>query len=198
MYYPLLILVSMTAWGFLHSWLASLRTKQTAKYLFGEHINRIYRIFFVGIAILTLSPILAMLVYLPSRLLWRIPVPWIYGTIMVQLLAVVGLIVTILKTDIWAFVGLRQLKHPEVEEKKDLIVTGLYKFVRHPLYLLVIIFLWLIPYMTDIVLAFVIASTGYFIFGSIPEERKMRKIYGDTYRRYQQDVPRIIPWIKYK
>lgn len=195
MIYPFLIVISMTAWGCLHSWLASLRTKQTARQLLGERIDRFYRILFVGIALLTLSPILAMLVFLPSRLLWRIPAPWVYGTTVIQVAAVVGLIVTIFKTDVWSFVGLRQLKHPDGEEKKTLVVKGLYGLVRHPLYLLVIVFMWLIPYMTDLILAFVIASTGYFILGSIPEERKMLEIYGDAYRKYREEVPRIIPWI---
>jgi methanethiol S-methyltransferase len=196
LFYPILIVVCVTAWGFLHSWLASLRTKRIARQLLGEWVNRFYRILFIGIAILTLSPILAMVVFLPSRLLWRIHAPWVYGTATIQAAAVVGLIVTILMTDVWSFVGLRQLKHPNGEEKKSLVVKGLYGFVRHPLYLLVILFMWLIPYMTGLILAFVIASTGYFILGSIPEERKMLEIYGDAYRRYQESVPRIIPWIK--
>jgi len=198
MVFPLLIAISMTAWGCLHSWLASLRTKRTAKRLLGEHVNRFYRLFFVGIAILTLSPILAMLVFLPSRLLWQITAPWIFGTLTVQIIAVVGLIVTILKTDVWSFIGLRQLNNPDVEKENALVITGLYKLIRHPLYLLVIIVLWLIPYMTDVILTFVIASTGYFILGTFPEERKMIEIYGDDYQRYQQEVPRIIPWVKFK
>jgi methanethiol S-methyltransferase len=200
LFYPVLIIVCVAAWGALHSWLASLKTKRLAKRFIGEWIMRYYRLVFIGAATLTFLPICAMLVFLPSRLLWRIPTPWIYGTVTLQVLAVLGLILTFLQTDIWDFIGLRQLANQisEDEDEKELVVSGLYALVRHPLYFLVIVFLWLIPYMTDVVLAFVIACKVYFLLGTISEERKMIEIFGEAYRRYQRQVPRIIPWLKIK
>jgi methanethiol S-methyltransferase len=193
------MMVCVAAWGSLHSWLASLKTKSLVQRLIGEGMMRYYRLTFIGVAILTFLPLFAMLVYLPSRLLWRIFTPWLYGTVTLQILAVLGLLYTFLQTDIWHFIGLRQLTNPEIgdEGNEDLVVSGLYALVRHPLYFLVIVFLWLIPYMTDVILAFVTACTVLFVLGTIPEERKMIEIYGDAYRRYQCQVPRIIPWLKF-
>lgn len=103
---------------------------------------------------------------------------------------------TILHVDTLAFIGLRQLRHPDSEMKTKLVTRGFYRWVRHPLYFFSLVIFWLMPVMTDLSLAFIMASTLYFIIGTVPEERKLVKIYGEDYRQYQQDVPRIIPWLK--
>ena len=54
--------------------------------------------------------------------------------------------------------------------------------------------MWLWPDMTANRAAFSAISTAYFYFGSIPEEQKLIEEFGDAYRRYQQTVPRLIPW----
>jgi protein-S-isoprenylcysteine O-methyltransferase Ste14 len=64
------------------------------------------------------------------------------------------------------------------------------------MYLFSIILFWLLPYITDLILAFITASTLYFLIGMIPEERKLVEVYGEEYQRYQEDVPRIIPGLK--
>ena len=186
----------MDAWAVFHSWLAALRTKQLARELFGEQIDRYYRLIFVGVAILTLAPILGMVVFLPSRLIWRIPLPWLYLTVFIQCLALVGLIVTVFQTDLLTFSGFRQLADPKAEASHALVTDGMYGMVRHPIYLFSILIFWLFPYMTDLILAVVIASTLYFVFGTIPEERKMIETHGKTYLKYRDRVPRLIPWTK--
>lgn len=194
--YPILVFSAMAAWAVFHSWLAALRTKQFARELFGKQIDRYYRLIFVGVAVLTLTPILGMIVFLPSKLIWRIPPPWLYLSAIVQCLALVGLIVTVFQTDLLSFTGLRQLADPKAEERHALVTDGMYGMVRHPIYLFSILILWLFPYMTDLVLALVIASTLYFVIGTIPEERKMIETYGSTYLKYRGRVPRLIPWTK--
>jgi protein-S-isoprenylcysteine O-methyltransferase Ste14 len=193
---PLAIFLSMTAWGVFHSWLAAFSTKEQAYRYCGERLRRSYRLIFVGVAILTLSPILVMVILLPARVLWSIPTPWLYLTLLLQTIALLGLVITVLQVDTLAFIGLRQLRHPDVEMKTELVTRGFYRWVRHPLYFFSLVIFWLMPIMTDLSLAFIMASTLYFIVGTIPEERKLVKIFGEGYRQYQQDVPRIIPWLK--
>lgn len=194
--YGWVVFISMCAWSVLHSWLAAFSTKNRVKRLVGERIQRYYRLIFILIAGVTLLPILAMVVLLPSRVLWRIPAPWLYFTIALQGLALLGLVITVLQVDTLAFIGLRQLRDPDAEKKNELVTRGFYRWVRHPLYFFSLILFWLLPIMTDLTLAFVIAGSLYFIIGTVPEERKLVEIYGDAYRQYQQDVPRIIPWLK--
>lgn len=190
------VFVAMGAWSVLHSWMAAFPTKNLVQRIFGKSSMRYYRLIFIIVAGLTLLPILAMVVFLPSRGLWRIPAPWLYLTLTLQVLALIGLVITVLQVDTLAFIGLRQLHNPDAEKESELVTRGFYRWVRHPLYFFSLVIFWLIPIMTDLSLAIVIASSLYFILGTIPEERKLVKLYGDSYREYQQSVPRIIPWLK--
>jgi methanethiol S-methyltransferase len=193
MFNPFLVFVAMVAWSFLHSWLAALTTKKRVRGVFGEGLDRFYRLLYIGVALLTLIPILAMVVLLPSQLLWVIPTPWLYGTLFIQFLALIGLLITVRQIDVMSLIGLRQMTIPSAEKDGELVTSGTYGLVRHPLYLFSIILFWLLPYMTDLGLTFVIACTIYFFVGSVYEEQKMVAVFGDVYKQYQEDVPRIIP-----
>jgi methanethiol S-methyltransferase len=192
----MVVFISMCAWSVFHSWLAAFSTKNLAERIFGKSIHRYYRLLFIGVAVLTLLPILGMAALFPSRIIWTIPVPWLYLTLTLQALALLGLIVTVLQVDTLAFIGLSQLHHPDAEHKGELVTRGFYRWVRHPLYFFSLVLFWLLPLMTNVSLAFVIAASLYFVIGTLPEEKKLVEIYGQSYRQYQQDVSRIIPWIR--
>jgi methanethiol S-methyltransferase len=194
--YLVTVFIAMGAWAVLHSWLAAFSTKAMVQRIFGKGICRYYRLVFIAVAGITLAPILGLVVLLPARVLWRIPTPWLYLTLTLQFLALCGLVLTVLQVDTLAFVGLRQLRNPDAEKDNKLVTRGFYRWVRHPLYFFSLVILWLLPIMTDLSLAFVLASSLYFIVGTVPEERKLVKLYGDPYREYQKTVPRIIPWLR--
>lgn len=194
---PILVFLSMATWGVLHSWIAALSTKRLVRRVFGKEIDRYYRLIFVVIAVLTLIPILAMVAFLPARLLWVIPFPWRTLTLTIQFLALVGILITVFQTDLMAFAGIKQLRDLMAEKENALIIEAPYRIVRHPMYLFSILLFWLIHYVTDLVLAFITASTLYFLIGTISEERKLVEIYGKEYERYQEEVPRIIPGVRF-
>jgi protein-S-isoprenylcysteine O-methyltransferase Ste14 len=196
--YPLLVFGVTAAWGGLHSWLASFQAKRLARRIFGPGVDRFYRLAFVLLAVVTLLPVLAMAAFLPSRVLWVIPTPWLFLTLTIQFLAMVLLVATALETDVMAFAGVRQVLRPNQADENELVVSGLYRFVRHPLYFFSIILFWLFPYMTDLLLAFFLAGTLYFLLGTIPEERKLAATFGEAYEKYRQEVPWMIPGTKFK
>jgi protein-S-isoprenylcysteine O-methyltransferase Ste14 len=70
----------------------------------------------------------------------------------------------------------------------------LYRWVRHPLYLWGLVFIWLTPQMTVNRLALVVGFSVYLYIGTFFEERRLVEEFGDDYREYQRQVPRLIPW----
>jgi len=194
--YPILVFLAMAVWGVLHSILASFTVKRWARRVFGPKADRYYRLFFVGTAMLTLLPVLALVRFLPAKLLWVIQTPWLFLTLGIQFLAIVLLVATTLETDVMAFAGLRQAFRPKSTYEDVLVVKGFYRYVRHPLYFFSIIIFWLFPFMTDLTFAFFLAGTLYFLIGTIPEERKLLEIFGDAYREYRRDVPWLLPRFK--
>src|SRR5918993_2806169 len=140
------LIVGIALWGILHSLLASLGFKSLLRRLLGDGFMRFYRLLYNLLAVVSILPVLYLMVSLPDRTLYQVPTPWSYLMLAGQAVFALFLFVAVLQTDILSFAGLRQL----VEEEKtgNLVTSGLYRSVRHPLYTFSLAILWLPPSMS--------------------------------------------------
>jgi protein-S-isoprenylcysteine O-methyltransferase Ste14 len=192
-YSPGLILLSVFIYGFIHSLLATLRVKERARRAFGPSTDRWYRLVYNIFAGISLLPVLVLPVLLPDRQLYSIPLPWSIIFLLGQALAILALLVGLWQTGAWTFLGFQQLIVPISDEPDELVIRGLYRWVRHPLYTAGLAFIWFIPEMTLNLLALNIGLTVYLVLGAIYEERKLLRVYGSAYAEYQRCTPMLIP-----
>ena len=70
---------------------------------------------------------------------------------------------------------------------------GLYGFVRHPIYLGLMVALWSAPVMTAGHFLFAALTTAFMLVGIWLEERDLLALFGDRYRQYQKRVAMLLP-----
>jgi protein-S-isoprenylcysteine O-methyltransferase Ste14 len=189
----LIVFIVVLLYGVLHSILASNQAKKLARTWGGEYAQRIFRLFYNLLATVTLLPVLALPAVLPDQLLYKIPYPWTLLSSAMQLLALLALAAGVLQTGLWSFLGVRQLVVGAEDKPAQLVVSGLYSRMRHPLYTAGLVFIWLIPRMSVNFLALNLGLSLYLIVGAMVEERKLVTEYGDAYVRYREQTPMFLP-----
>lgn len=193
---PILILLACAFYGLVHSWLASLQAKDLARKLLGVSVmERFYRLAFNIFAVVSFLPLVALPVLLPDQRLYRIHMPWLLLTFAIQGLAALTIFVGLLQTGPLDFAGLRQLFGLPDDRPTGLVISGLYRYVRHPLYIAGIVFLWFSPRMSANLLALFAGLSAYLVIGALFEERKLVHQYGQAYLDYRRKTPMLIPGI---
>ncbi len=188
------LVLAIAAWGLVHSWLASLGVKEAVRGRFGVGAMRFYRLAYNVFSFVTFVPILLLVGLLPDRVLYVMPPPWRYVMLAGELLAVLCILLALLQVDAASFIGLRQVL--QAEQPSQLVTNGFYRWVRHPLYLLGLLILWLTPAMTRNLLVAYVSLTAYLIIGAMFEERKLLREFGAAYAEYRARTPMLIPFLK--
>lgn len=121
------------------------------------------------------------------------PVRFIPGLMM----AIPGILIMIIciRKYFYELSGLQALQ--EDKSKVTLQKRGLHQYVRHPLYLGTLLFIWglfcIFPNLSNLIACLVV--TVYTIIGIELEEKKLRVEFGNEYLEYSKKVPKLFPGI---
>lgn len=190
------VLALVGAWLFyflIHSLLASLRVKR----LIAAHwpgVMPVYRLLFNLGALLLLAPPIYFTFQLKGPWLWRWSDTIGWFTDGLALISVALFYWTSRYYDSSEFIGLKQWRKRfvVVEDQERFHLSPLHRFVRHPWYLLALVFIWSRD-MTPALLVTALLATLYFWLGSRLEEYKLIIYHGDVYCRYRERVPGLLP-----
>ena len=188
--------VLSAAWlgyGLLHSLLASLTVKRRVAARW-PRLMPAYRLFYNGVALAALVPMMVWLLRDSGPFLWRWTGPAAWMANALGLAALVALLVPGSPYDTAAFLGWRAWREGRTDggDAELFRVGTLHRFVRHPWYALSLLLLWTRD-MTSLRLVSACWITAYFVIGSRLEERKLIHFYGDRYRRYRARVAAFVP-----
>jgi methanethiol S-methyltransferase len=128
---------------------------------------------------------------------WDVPLPWLRGVM--WFVFVVGILLvfyTSFLIDHFDLFGLRQVwlyYRGRPYTPISFSVRSLYKYVRHPMMLGLLLAFWSVPTMTWGHLLFSALMTGYIVVGIRMEERSLLRKLGDDYRCYRERTSMLIP-----
>lgn len=156
------------------------------------HLCRFYRLYYNLVSIVIFGWVMGTL--RNSSVLYFVPGVWSLLLYIMQMIFLIVLVVCASQTGVAAFLGVSG-KAADAFKPTKLVTDGWYRIVRHPLYLISMLFLLSNPVISVRWLLLTLLSAVYFLVGAILEERRLLLEFGDEYSSYQLTVPFIIPRI---
>ena len=135
---------------------------------------------------------------IPQPVVWSVSSP--LGTALVWTVSALGWVVALSSTfliDHFELFGLRQpftLATGKMAGTPEFRTPLLYRMVRHPLYLGLLIAFWATPRMSAGHLLFSVGTTAYIFLGIFFEERDLVAQFGARYHDYRERVAMILPF----
>lgn len=201
MKYGLLALIWMM-WCFFHSALISMRVTGSVKQRLGDRF-RYYRLVYNGFSLVTLIPVVQYAHGLRTDPLFIWEGYWRVGQGLLLAASLFLFMAGGRHYDGLTLLGLRQLRDRRsctgLTQSCELNTRGILGVLRHPWYAGGMMIIWA----RDLDLSAIITNlilTGYFIVGTLLEERKLSIEFPGTYKAYQQEVSMFFPyqWLKSK
>lgn len=203
-------------YGAVHSLLASRKAKQKAADWLGERRrNAFYRPFYLVQSVLTFGVYGWYVSRLPDKTFYQVEnsgakvmhlgqvaalgyaVAAAYQVGLADILGITGLLAWV--SDKQEIPREPEAQGPSLAGDNSLNISGPFRYSRHPLNLVPVVIFWLKPKMTVKWAVFSSISTIYLIVGSMHEESRLRKAYGDIYSDYQNsDIPFYFPEVNPK
>ncbi|MBI5691995.1 MAG: isoprenylcysteine carboxylmethyltransferase family protein [Verrucomicrobia bacterium] len=131
-----------------------------------------------------------------TRFVFHLPTParWLSGSL--ALLAVAGFVWgahSLRGFDVFGTQRLQADLRAMSAPPAVFVVRGPYRYVRHPLYLFMLLLIWSTPRLPYDQLLFNVLWTVWIIIGTKLEERDLLADFGPAYRQYQASVPMLMP-----
>lgn len=176
------------AFGLSHSLLSG----ATSQAGLGRWTGRGHRLVFNAIAVLQLLAILAIGHWLAAESKrFVISVPYLR---VLDALVVVGAgagVVALRSYDFGMFMGTSQWRR-QITAEEPLVIQGLNRRVRHPLYSAALVVIWA-SIRSELDVATALWVSVYIVMGSRYEERRLLSRYGAAYAAYRAETPAFIP-----
>jgi protein-S-isoprenylcysteine O-methyltransferase Ste14 len=203
--------LAFAAFAILHSWGAREPAKQLlARWTSPFFVEHFWRLCYCVLSYATLYHGVAPLHWgrNPDGDVWLVGYPeWSWSVLAAVRLGAVALIyAAFLQNDYLEFLGVRQAvrglgillgRRPAPRDlhlfgTHRLVVTGAYGWVRHPMMVGGLLFLLTSP-PTPNNLVYIAMYTTYMLVGGHYEERRLARVFGAPYRRYQARVGAFVP-----
>ena len=191
----------------IHSITAATKFKLACREIFGDSFMRVwYRAFYTAVSFITAAVAFLFIRRAPDHAIWAAPGWSGWVLFCVQTAGFVFGSFAFEQMDAGEFLGYKQVRrylargeaggNIEGLTQQELVMTGVYGIVRHPLYLAGIIIFTFNPRITVNGLTITALADAYFLFGVFMEERRLAGLFGEQYRDYRRRVPMIIPRLK--
>lgn len=151
---------------------------------------------YVWIASLLFIAVCALWQSVPGTL-WQLGDRWRTAALVVQTAAGAATLAAARQLGFLYLAGITQvLARGRPAAAPALDESGLYRLVRHPIYLAWVVLVWVTPAMTGTRLAFALLSCGYLVAAVPLEERDLHQAFGPAYAAYCRRVRwRILPLV---
>ncbi len=170
--------------------------------LMKERLGRMYsyyRLIYAIFSLFSLVPVLYFQLHLEEKILFVWPWPWSAVKYFLYAAALLLFYGGFRVYDIQYMLGIKQIRTMRDKKEKDRVqftTAGILGYVRHPWYSGTILLVWAYGVITDVSLVSKVVLTVYILVGTLLEEKKLIREYGEQYLAYREKVPMLIPWKK--
>ena len=187
----IILVVLWALFGILHSVLAANWWKRLMERRLGLRY-KYYAFSYSVFAAVTLIAILIYQVFLQSNVLYVAP-GWVKLLLCLPLGAALVIMCAMIRKYFFSLSGISVFY--KEQPAGELELSGLNRYVRHPLYFGTLLLIWslffIYPFVKNLLACLVI--TLYAVWGAILEEKKLTAQFGEKYILYKQRVPMLIP-----
>lgn len=192
-----------------HTLLAWHKTKELVQRLLGPRYDAgLYRFFYTLQSFVCAFAGLFWFLRQPDREIYRLRWPWSLLGRAVQLGGVLVLLDVVRVVGPFRMLGVRQAlaallrreppetpvaQGPPLRPDGAVDARGLFRRIRHPDNLPAVLLFFGFPRMTWNKLALALTTLAYAVVGSLNEDVRLRREYGEAYKRYERSVPLLVP-----